>query len=302
MSEWTELNLHSQVLSSLSRLKFRSPTPIQKAAIPLIRAGHEVVGKASTGSGKTLAFGIPIYEHVLRERKIGKHKVQLIKALILSPTRELAHQLVKHLTDLAMSDLSVVSLTGGLSLHKQKRLLAKADILIATPGRLWEILSEDRNLVDKLKAASFLVLDEADRLLSEGHFRELEEILDLLHASQDGDEGSEDAESQNFQTLVFSATFQKDLQQKLSGKSKQADTMTKRESMDYLLQKLKFQGRPHFIDVNPVSQMAGNLREFVVECSGIEKVRRPFKKGMPAYYCRISIYTLSYCCTLKNEH
>lgn len=291
VSDWNELNLLPATLASLARLKFSRPTPIQKKAIPLIRDGHDLIGKASTGSGKTLAFAIPIYEHVMRARSLSKKaEAATVTALILSPTRELAHQLSSHFTNVS-SDISIATVTGGLSLHKQKRLLTNADVIIATPGRLWEVLSGDQDLANRLKAAQFLVLDEADRLLSEGHFKEVEEILNTLERTDDQEnegavdqenEGTSDEENEDIgeiiekprrQTLVFSATFQRDLQQKLTGKSKSQELLGKQESMEYLLQKLKFhEGRPQFVDVNPVSQMATNLKEYIVECAGLEKV------------------------------
>ena len=237
----------------------------------MIQAGHDIVGKASTGSGKTLAFGIPIYEHVLGTRKLKERKEpQLVTALILSPTRELAHQLSSHLSDLSLSDLSITTLTGGLSVYKQQRLLGSADVVIATPGRLWELVQGNKALLENLKQAPYLVLDEADRLLSEGHFKELQEFLDALESKDDDQD--ETSSPPNRQTLVFSATFQKDLQRKLAGRSKQAELLGKRESMEYLLRRLKFRERPRFVDVNPVSQMASRLKESIVECANLEKV------------------------------
>lgn len=301
VTAWQFLRLSSQTLSSLSRLRFSSPTPIQAFAIPEILNGHDVIGKAVTGSGKTLAFGIPILEHFLRTRALEAHQITASKAkkqryppvaLILSPTRELAHQISSHLNDLCSDPLlmgpSIVTLTGGLSLQKQERLLANADILIGTPGRLWEMISGGHGLKKWLRNTKYLVIDEADRLLSEGHFQEMEEILNALDRIDDGDQnshanGDEDGVNDRHigseadtgrQTLVFSATFQKDLQQKLAGKSKAGgELMDKRESMEYLLKKLKFrEEKPKFVDVNPISQMASTLKEGIVECAGLEKV------------------------------
>lgn len=293
VSAWDSLNLSSRTLSSLARMKFSQPTAIQRSAIPEILGGHDVIGKAPTGSGKTLAFGIPIYEHYLKTVRgqvpsaeaDGKARQQLPMALVLSPTRELAHQLSAHLTDLcsdpSSEQLSVATLTGGLSVHKQQRQIAYADIIVGTPGRLWEVISGSQNLIDCLRRIKFLVVDEADRLLGEGHFKELEEILNVLDQTREATSDEAERESdttdwkQQRQTLVFSATFQKDLQQKLAGKGKAAgsDLMGKRESLEYLLKKLNFrQEKPKFIDVNPISQMATGLKEGIVECAGTEKV------------------------------
>lgn len=296
VSAWESLGLSPEILTGLSKMKFVNPTSVQQTCIPQILEGHDVVGKASTGSGKTLAFGIPILEHCLeRTRKKLKRKSEekaeketYPVALIMSPTRELAHQLSKHISELATltpgTEPRIALLTGGLSVQKQQRLLAGADIVIGTPGRVWEILSTGHGLIQKMQLIKFLVIDEADRLLSQGHYKELEEVLDALDRvetwdvpeAEDGDESDEEKTNPmaERQTLVFSATFHRDLQQKLSGKGqwRGGDLMDKKESMEYLLKKLQFrEEKPKFIDVNPVSQMAENLKEGIVECGPMEK-------------------------------
>ena len=287
VSAWHVLKLSEESLSSLSRLHFSNPTPIQESAIPHIMHGHDLIGKASTGSGKTLAFAIPIYESFLKRGHSMEHthadkKVSPL-AMIIAPTRELAHQLSDHIANLCgtATAMSLVTLTGGLSMQKQQRLLPGADIIIGTPGRIWEMMSQSSDLVRALQNLDFLVLDEADRLLSEGHFKELSEILDALEpkAKTEGEERV-DAETQkghaHRQTLVFSATFQKDLQRKLAGRSKHREStaLDQQESMDYLLQKLSFrESKPKYIDVNPASQMADRLNEGILECAALEKVR-----------------------------
>ncbi|KAB8235036.1 ATP-dependent RNA helicase MAK5 [Aspergillus alliaceus] len=291
ISAWEPLGLSPEILTGLSKMKFSMPTSVQKTCIPPILDGHDVIGKASTGSGKTLAFGIPILEHYLEKLRSksqtdSEKKESMPIALILSPTRELAHQLAKHIGEVISHSPGVNArtalLTGGLSVQKQQRVLASADIVVGTPGRVWEVLSSGQGLIRKMQAIKFLVIDEADRLLSEGHFKEAHEILAALDRVEDGDfpddSGDEsdeetDPKSQR-QTLVFSATFHRDLQQKLAGKGKWTggNIMSQKESMEYLLQKLNFrEEKPKFIDVNPVSQMAENLKEGIVECAAMEK-------------------------------
>ncbi|MCJ1356636.1 MAG: ATP-dependent RNA helicase [Icmadophila ericetorum] len=295
VSAWEKLGLSPDTLGSLAKLKFSRPTPIQAAAIPEILDGHDVIGKAVTGSGKTLAFGIPILEHYISTRrevsgtksaKDGEGQYHPI-AMVLSPTRELAHQLSDHFTDLCLKigDPSprIVTITGGLFALKQQRLLQYADIIIGTPGRLWETIKEGQGVLQLVRKIKFLVVDEADRLLSEGHFKEVEEILNSLDKDTQG-EGIEDDAAVAFQnkqprkaqrqTLVFSATFQRELQQKLAGKGRfsASSLMDTQESMEYLLKKLNFrEEKPKFIDVNPVSQMASGLKEGILECGGTEK-------------------------------
>ncbi|KAK8096851.1 ATP-dependent RNA helicase [Apiospora kogelbergensis] len=277
VSAWVRLDLSPELVSGLAKLKFSKPTKIQKAAIPPILAGHDVIGKASTGSGKTLAFGIPIVERWLETQGAEEASEPESKdpiALILSPTRELAHQLTEHIKNLCSGmprSPFICSVTGGLSVHKQQRQLAKADIVIGTPGRLWEVLSSSSELMNKFKKIKFLVVDEADRLLAEGSFKEAEEILNGL----DRYTTNEDEEARKpspRQTLVFSATFHKGLQQKLAGKGKYG-LMNQEDSMEYLLKKLNFQeDNPKYIDMNPVQQMAEGLKEGLVECGALEKV------------------------------
>ncbi|KAI6904111.1 P-loop containing nucleoside triphosphate hydrolase protein, partial [Hortaea werneckii] len=256
VSAWRQLQLHPDTMASLAKLKFGKPTAIQEAAVPEVLNGHDVVGKASTGSGKTLAFGIPILERFLELRykraKAGEKKTPL--ALLLSPTRELAHQLSKHLNSLCSNGLfdgpSVATLTGGLSVQKQQRQLKDADIVIGTPGRLWEVMCSGQGTIKALQRIHFLVIDEADRLLSEGHFKEVEEILnaldrkemegDAIEGARDSPEEDQDASSER-QTLVFSATFDRGLQRKLAGKGKPGgDLMSNKESLEYLLSKIHF--------------------------------------------------------------
>jgi ATP-dependent RNA helicase DDX24/MAK5 len=285
-SDWQDLKLAPETLSALSKLGFSSPTPIQESSIPEIMAGHDVVGKASTGSGKTLAFGIPILEHYLQTAPptgLEKKDDHTPMALIMAPTRELAHQISRHLLALCSQEIipsgpRMATITGGLSIQKQQRLLTTADIVIATPGRLWEVMSSSIGVVAKLKKVRFLVVDEADRLLSQGHFQELEQILTALDRVEveEGDEKSAAAQKQERterQTLVFSATLHKGLMQKLAGKRKGGGDMDQQESMDYLLKKLRFrEEKPKFIDSNPNSQMASGLKEGLIECAGTEKV------------------------------
>lgn len=278
VSAWADLDLSQNTLSALSKLGFANPTLIQSEAIPEILAGHDVVGKASTGSGKTLAFGIPIIERWLETYgELDEDEMKEARpptALILSPTRELAHQITEHLTALCKGLPNapwVAAVTGGLSVQKQQRQVAKADIIVGTPGRLWETMSSSIELSASFRKLKFLVVDEADRLLTEGHFKEAEEIIGALDRQVDPDEEGPTLVPR--QTLVFSATFHKGLQQKLSGKKKGGATLDSNESIEYLIQKLNFrEDTPKFIDVNPVSQMADKLKEGMVECSGLEKV------------------------------
>ncbi|KAK4157072.1 P-loop containing nucleoside triphosphate hydrolase protein [Chaetomidium leptoderma] len=279
MSQWAPLDLSQEMLSSIARLKFLKPSAIQIRAIPEAMNGHDVIGKAATGSGKTLAFGIPIVESWLAKRASNEvAEKRQPTALILSPTRELAHQIADHLKKLCAGLTTgpyICSVTGGLAVQKQQRQLEKADIVIGTPGRMWEVMSTGSSVLGALRGIDFLVVDEADRLLKDGQFKEAEDILKALDRTAPGEENDDDSDDEkprhHRQTLVFSATFNKGLQQKLAGKARY-NLLGGTESLEYLLQKLNFrEEHPKFVDTNPVSQMAENLTEGLIQCGDLEK-------------------------------
>lgn len=172
-------------------MKFTEPTPIQSSAWSTAFSENavtqrDIIGIAQTGSGKTLAYALPILQNCLLSPSPG------LKALILTPTRELALQVKSHLVDFLTAALStegrapvnILAITGGMSIHKQRRQLSYGvDVLVATPGRLWDLVEEDTagdGLAGQIKGIRFLVLDEADRMVESGHFRELDKIFTLL--------------------------------------------------------------------------------------------------------------------------
>lgn len=282
VSQWMDLGVSDEITTSLARMKMSRPTPIQRSAIPAIMKGHDVIGKAVTGSGKTLAFGIPIVHAFLDHKKnISRDSDPLnLFALIISPTRELAHQLSAHMTEMCSSfdGPRIATFTGGLSLHKQQRLLQSADIMIGTPGRLWELISGTNGFQKRLHKTKFIVLDEADRLLSKGHYEEMTQILDAVELNEDSDSRLEQTENSiDRQILVFSATFRQDLFQKLAGGGGQEWDQKNEHSLDRLMSSLKFGNeKPLFIDVNPDHQMAEKLDERILECAALEKVSSLF--------------------------
>lgn len=304
LENWVALNLSPATVSAIGKLGFASPTAIQDESIPHIMAGADVIGKAQTGSGKTLAFALPIVERWLElyqgddatmrgqdeeENEVKKRRGPT--AVILSPTRELAKQIgdhIKALCDGLPTAPYVCVVTGGLSIQKQQRQLEKADIVIGTPGRLWEVLDGDMKLQKEFHRIRFLVVDEADRLFKVGQFKEAELIIGALDGrdpeADSDDESEEDGDGPRHtrQTLVFSATFDKDLQTKLAGKKRPSAQGTDEEKMAYLMKCLKFRGQPKFIDVNPVSQMADGLREGLIECGAMEKVS-PLRQQRPDF-------------------
>jgi ATP-dependent RNA helicase RhlE len=182
---FADLGVSRRVAGALAERGIEAPFAIQATVIPDVLAGHDVLVKSPTGSGKTLAFGVPLVERVSAS---GAEP----SALVLVPTRELASQIVDELQAIARArSLSIVAVYGGAAISPQMRAARKADVLVATPGRLVDLI--DRRAVS-LKAIELLVLDEADRMLDMG-FRP---VVDKLVAMT----------SQRRQTLLFSATLE----------------------------------------------------------------------------------------------
>lgn len=194
MSNFEALGLSPLILKSIARLGFDKPTPIQEEAIPLVLAGRDIMGLAQTGTGKTAAFGLPLVEHLFTRK--GRPQPKTAKSLILAPTRELANQIAANLRLYVQgSSLRVNVVVGGASIHVQRKKLEQGtDILVATPGRLIDLL--DRGAV-RLNETDFLVLDEADQMLDLGFINALRKIAKLLGPKR--------------QTLLFSATMPKQM-------------------------------------------------------------------------------------------
>jgi superfamily II DNA/RNA helicase len=187
---FASLGLPDTLVQTLAKRNITEPFPIQTSAIPDGLEGRDIRGKAPTGSGKTLAFGLPLLTHVDRA---GSNRP---KALILAPTRELAEQIKVELGPLAHSvDRKVFAIYGGVAYGGQKGALRRGvDVLVATPGRL-EDLIEQRSV--NLSEVSIVVIDEADRMADMGFFPAVKRILDQT--------------SNNRQTLLFSATLDRDV-------------------------------------------------------------------------------------------
>ncbi len=194
-----DLGLHSNLLKAVSEKGYTKPSPIQEKAIPLILEGKDILASAQTGTGKTAGFTLPMLQK-LAETKHPKYRP--IRALILTPTRELAAQIYDNI--LAYSkylDIRTAVIFGGVKPASQIAAINRGvDILVATPGRLLDLESQNKL---SLKRVEFLVLDEADRMLDMGFQRDINKILELLPKKR--------------QNLLFSATFSKEIK-KLAGK------------------------------------------------------------------------------------
>lgn len=192
MTQFKELNLIDPIQNALDALGYQNPTPIQEQAIPPILEGRDVLGCAQTGTGKTAAFAIPILQ-LLEDRKKQNPK-KSIKALIVTPTRELAIQIEESFQDYGKNlNLKHAVIFGGVKQTPQVgRLRNGVDILVATPGRLLDLI--DQKIIS-LRDIELFVLDEADRMLDMGFIHDIKKLLKIL--------------PQKKQSLFFSATMPK---------------------------------------------------------------------------------------------
>jgi ATP-dependent RNA helicase RhlE len=189
MSNFESLGLSKQLLQSVKKEGYTAPTPVQEQAIPLLLKGHDVLGVAQTGTGKTAAFALPVLQILARKEIKGRRK---IRTLVLTPTRELAAQINERFA--AYSEhLSIYHqvIFGGVSQKPQVKSLRRGiDILVATPGRLLDLI--EQGFID-LENIEFFVLDEADRMLDMGFIRDIKKVIKLLPKKR--------------QNLLFSATM-----------------------------------------------------------------------------------------------
>ncbi|CAK5117584.1 unnamed protein product [Meloidogyne enterolobii] len=231
--EWTEIIDSEYILKGLGNMGFIKPTPIQKAVIPqAIQHRKDIIGAAETGSGKTLAFAVPIFDRWLKELKkdVPKDQTKLF-ALIVTPTRELAIQIRDVFRQLSAvkepRELRIVAIVGGMSIQKQQRLLkSQPDIIVGTPGRLWALKESGEEHLNILSGLQFIVVDEIDRMLKEGHFQELKYIIKHIHSKRTEHCKTSGEKGSPLQTFVFSATltFTYNVGLKSDGKNEIKDT------------------------------------------------------------------------------
>ncbi len=194
---FTAIGLIEPLLARLAELQYQQPTPIQAQAIPSVLAGRDLIAGANTGSGKTATFALPILQQAFEQHRgseQAKAKGNFVTGLIVVPTRELAKQVADSIKSYAVhfnGTIKTVAVFGGVSANTQMlSLRGGTDILVATPGRLLDLIANNAIKLDQVKT---LVLDEADRLLSLGFNDELSALLAMLPNKK--------------QTLLFSATF-----------------------------------------------------------------------------------------------
>ncbi|MDB6452131.1 DEAD/DEAH box helicase [Falsirhodobacter sp. 20TX0035] len=196
MTTFADLGLSEKLLKALSNTKLTTPTPIQEQAIPHIMKGSDLMGLAQTGTGKTAAFGLPLLHRIL---DIGHPPgPKNVRALILAPTRELVTQISDNLTMFTKgTPAKVTTVVGGASIFRQAERLARGtDVLVATPGRLIDLLERGDVNLDQ---CGYLVLDEADHMLDMGFIHSLRKIAKYIPLRR--------------QTMLFSATMPKDIEE-----------------------------------------------------------------------------------------
>ncbi len=226
---FSSLPVDAAILQAVEQMGFQQMTEVQSKAIPPMLEGRDVIAKAPTGTGKTCAFGIPLIQRVNTDSSD-------VQAIILAPTRELATQICDDLRQLTqfLPQLRTVVVYGGQSMEKQKQQLKKgAQILVATPGRLLDLMQHRLVVLSKVSMA---VLDEADKMLDMGFYKDVRKILDSLKGLK--------------QMCMFSATIS-------------------REVMDI---GWLYQRDPEEITVLPVQDSEPKIDQYSIQCIGREKI------------------------------
>ena len=230
--KFEDLNLHPTLLKAVKDQNYTTPTEIQEQAIPLILKDNDVLGSAQTGTGKTAAFALPILHHLINEK--SNNSKTKIRVLVVTPTRELAIQIGENFTVYSKyNNIKNTVIFGGVKQATQTNALSRGvDILVATPGRLLDLMGQG---FISLKDVGYFVLDEADRMLDMGFIHDIRKILNELPKER--------------QSLFFSATMPKNI-------------------VDLSSQILK---SPKQVSVNPVSSTAETIQQFIYYTNKADK-------------------------------
>ena len=246
MSNFQSLGLSKKLLLSVEKEGYTNPTPVQALSIPPLIKGRDVLGVAQTGTGKTAAFALPVL-HRLSETNIQGRRQ--IRGLVLSPTRELAAQIGERFSAYSEHvDIRHKVIFGGVNQNPQVKALQKGvDLLVATPGRLLDLIGQGHI---NLQHVEFFVLDEADQMLDMGFIRDIKKVLNLLPRKR--------------QNLLFSATMPKsisDLAESFLNNAVKVDVSPKEVTVDRIAQKIMFVRK-------------SDKRRLLVEIIKREKVRK----------------------------
>ncbi|KAA0700602.1 ATP-dependent helicase [Neorhizobium sp. P12A] len=243
MTNFESLGVSKPVVATLFQLGIETPTPIQEQAIPLLLEGRDLIGLAQTGTGKTAAFGLPLIEKLMKDERRPDNRTT--RTLILAPTRELVNQIATNLKNfIRKSPLRINVVVGGVSINKQQLQLEKGtDILVATPGRLLDLINRRAISLGNVR---YLVLDEADQMLDLGFVHDLRKIAKLVPARR--------------QTMLFSATMPKSI----------ADL-----AADFLTDPVK-------VEVTPPGKAADKIEQYVHFTGGKNDKTDLLKKSLTA--------------------
>ena len=264
--KFNELKLEKNILRALKEAGYSEPTPIQQQAIPPVLEGRDLMGCAQTGTGKTCAFSVPIIQRLAKsEGKKGS-----IRALILTPTRELALQIYENVCQYARyTPCNAAVIFGGVSQVPQVEAIERGvDILIATPGRLWDLMGQK---IVKLDNTEFFVLDEADRMLDMGFFPDVKRIVKFLPKKR--------------QTLLFSATIPAeiaDLAEKMLHEPEHISVTPSAKPVEKIEQQLYFVEKPEKRELLPDIIRQSNVHQCLVFTRtkhGADKVARDLNRA-----------------------
>ena len=264
------LGLNPEILKAVDKKGYNKSTPIQQKAIPAVLSGKDVLGGAQTGTGKTAAFALPILNRLHEKKHAGKAP----RALVLTPTRELADQVGDSFIDYGkFLDLVSVKIYGGVKINPQIANLQKGcDIIVATPGRLLDHISQNTINLNEIEV---LVLDEADRMLDMGFIRDIKKIIKVLPSRR--------------QNLLFSATYGKDIKQLSSEvlKNPVFVEVTKRntaaEKVNQIIYRIEKEQKRHLLAHLIKEEAWYQVLVFVRTRHGANRLARQLdKSGLPA--------------------
>ncbi len=264
--KFNELKLEKNILKALKEAGYSEPTPIQQQAIPPVLEGRDLMGCAQTGTGKTCAFSVPIIQRLAK----SEGKKGTIRALILTSTRELALQIYENVCQYARyMPCSAAVIFGGVSQVPQVEAIERGvDILIATPGRLWDLMGQK---IVKLDKVEFFVLDEADRMLDMGFFPDVKRIVKFLPKKR--------------QTLLFSATIPAeiaDLAEKMLHEPEHISVTPSAKPADKIEQQLYFVEKQEKRELLPDIIRQSNVHQVLVFTRtkhGADKVARDLNRA-----------------------
>lgn len=265
---FNELNIAEPILRAIAEKGYTHPTPIQEKAIPVLLRGEDLLGCAQTGTGKTAAFAIPIIQQLyLDEFRVKTHRK--IKALVVTPTRELAIQIQENFTEYGKyTDLRNTVIFGGVKQGKQTASLRQGvDILVATPGRLLDLISQG---FITLKHIEYFVLDEADQMLDMGFVHDIKKLINLLPTKR--------------QSLFFSATMPKsiiDLSGKILGNPERITVKPEQATAEKVDQAVYFvakENKPNLLAHVILSEKAESTLVFSRTKHGADKIVRRLAK------------------------